>query len=170
MDYKIVEQEGFQVIGVKKVFTFNAGQNLIEIPKFWEEVWSDGTMERLEALGNGAVSRYFGICNVSEEQAPKQEMDYWIAVENDGEPPVGMEKWEVPSLQWAVFRSVGAMPDAIQQTWQKIYAEWLPNSDYEHGPGPEIEVYGPGDNRADDYECEVWIPIVSVSTNAHFRR
>lgn len=108
MDYRIVEQEGFQVIGVKKVFSFNAGQNLIEIPKFWGEVWSNGTMERLEALGNGAASRYLGICNVSEEQAPKQEMDYWIAVEHDGEPPAGMEKWEVPSLRWAVFRSVGA--------------------------------------------------------------
>ncbi|MBC1500761.1 AraC family transcriptional regulator [Listeria weihenstephanensis] len=160
MDYKIVEQEGFQIIGVKKVFSFQAGQNLVEIPKFWEEVWSDGTMERLAGLVNGEVPRYMGICSVSEEQAPKQEMDYWIAVDCDGEVPVDMGKWEIPSLQWAVFPSVGALPDAIQQTWQKIYAEWLPASGYEHGPGPEIEVYGPGDNRADDYECEVWIPVI----------
>ncbi|MBC6310702.1 AraC family transcriptional regulator [Listeria sp. FSL L7-1582] len=159
MDYKIVEHEKFQVVGVKKVFSFDAGQNLVEIPKFWGEVLSDGTMERLEELKNGAVSRYMGICNVSKEQAPKKEMDYWIAVDYDGETPVGTEKLEVPALQWAVFQSVGAMPDAIQQTWQKIYAEWLPTSGYEHAAGPEIEVYGPGDNRAANYECEVWIPV-----------
>ncbi|MBC1435345.1 AraC family transcriptional regulator [Listeria rocourtiae] len=160
MDYKIVGREEFQVIGIKKVFSFKDGQNLIDIPKFWEEAWSEGIMERLKESGNGEATKYIGICSISEGQALKQEMDYWIAVESTEELPSSMGKLEVPGLRWAVFQSIGSLPDAIQQTWQKIYTEWLPNSKYKQGPGPQMEVYGFGDNRADDYECEIWISII----------
>lgn len=155
----MIEREKFQVVGIKKVFSFHQGQNLVEVPKFWEQVWADGTIEQLEKLSNKEVPNYMGICHVSEEQGPKQEMDYWIAIEHAGEVPEGMEVFNVPEFQWAVFQSVGALPEAIQQTWQQIFSEWFPTSGYEHAPGPEIEVYGPGDSRADNYECDVWIPV-----------
>jgi AraC family transcriptional regulator len=31
---------------------------------------------------------------------------------------------------------------------------------YEYADAPDIEVYPEGDQRADDYRCEVWLPIV----------
>ncbi|MBC1475911.1 AraC family transcriptional regulator [Listeria grandensis] len=159
MEYKMIGREKFQVVGVKKVISFREGQNLVEIPKFWEQVWADGTMDQLERLANKEVANYMGICHIPEELKPKQEMNYWIVTEYAGEAPEGMDVFEVPKFQWAVFRSVGALPEAIQQTWQNIFAEWLLTSGYKHASGPEIEVYGPGDSKADDYECEVWIPV-----------
>lgn len=57
------------------------------------------------------------------------------------------------------FESTGPMPQAIQQVWKRIYAEWLPASGYEHTGMPELEVYPEGNNTAEDYRCEVWIPV-----------
>lgn len=48
----------------------------------------------------------------------------------------------------------------IQQVTERIFQEWLPATGYEHAEAPELEVYPGGDTRADDYRCEVWIPVV----------
>jgi len=59
-----------------------------------------------------------------------------------------METVIIPSSTWAIFESVGAMPDAIQDVWKRIFSEWFPTSNYEHDKGPELEVYPPGDPRS----------------------
>jgi len=53
------------------------------------------------------------------------------------------------------------MPRAIQKVWERIFQEWLPATGFEHADGPELEVYLPGDPSAQDYQCEIWIPIVN---------
>ncbi|MBC2259762.1 GyrI-like domain-containing protein [Listeria booriae] len=156
MDYKIVSHDKFQVIGVKKVFSYDQGKNLEDIPKFWDEVHTNGTIEQLGKLGTS----YMGICSVSKEQEANQEMDYWIATEYNGQNADGMEIFEVSAQQWAIFKSVGALPEAIQATWQQIFSKWLPDeSDYVHANGPEIEVYDGSDTTKSDFTCEVWIPV-----------
>lgn len=67
---------------------------------------------------------------------------------------------EIPASTWAVFTSVGPMPSAIQNVWERIYKEWFPATGYEHAGTAELEVYPEGDNGSDDYRCEVWIPVV----------
>ena len=52
------------------------------------------------------------------------------------------------------------MPEAIQNVWQRIYSEFLPQGIYSHAGTPDLEVYFEGDNSASDYRCEVWIPVV----------
>lgn len=39
--------------------------------------------------------------------------------------------------------------------------EWLPSSGYEYADAPDIEVYFEGNQQAEDYQCEVWLPVVS---------
>jgi hypothetical protein len=64
---------------------------------------------------------------------------------------------------WAVFESVGPMPDAIQDVWRRIFSEWFPTNEYEHADGPELEVYEDGGMSSPDYKCWVWIPVVKKS-------
>lgn len=155
MDAIIVKHDKFQVIGVKKVFTYSQGKNLEDIPEFWDEVHANGTIEKLSQLGTS----YMGICSASKEQAEKQEMDYWIATEYSGQKVDGMEVFEVSAQEWTIFKSIGALPEAIQATWQQIFSTWLPESDYIHANGPEIEVYDGSDTTKADFMCEVWIPV-----------
>ncbi len=51
------------------------------------------------------------------------------------------------------------MPNAIQNMWERVYSEWLPQADYELIPAYDIEYYTEGDNTKEDYVSEIWIPV-----------
>lgn len=156
MDYRIVEKKEFQVTGKSIEVSTLDGQNFIEIPKFWDECNQNGFCEQLYAYANqwGVL----GICMDYEED--KDQMRYMIAVEKpDSDLDFEAEERNIPAGTWAVFEVVGAMPDAIQDVWKRIYSEWFPSTGYQHAGGPELEVYLPGDPAAEDYKSEIWIPI-----------
>jgi DNA gyrase inhibitor GyrI len=88
------------------------------------------------------------------------DFDYYIAVSSDKSVPDGMEEFVIPAATWAVFECVGAMPEAIQTLQKRVVTEWLPSSGYEYADAPDIELYFEGDQSADDYKCEVWLPVV----------
>ena len=75
------------------------------------------------------------------------------------ETPEGFRVIHIPAYTWAIFKCVGPTPDAIQKTWEDIYREWLPGTDYALIPDYEIENYLPGDNTSRDYVSEIWIPV-----------
>jgi AraC family transcriptional regulator len=157
MDYKIVNKEAFTVIGKSMEVTCKDGENFRRIPQFWNECNEDGTSDKL--IEFGLREEWLGICmNMNMET---EMLSYWIGVEADASTdPQAYETAVVPAATWAVFKSVGAMPDAIQGVWQRIFQEWFPGTGYEHTGGPEFELYPPGDTTAGDYVCEIWIPVM----------
>ena len=156
MDYRIVERDAFHVVGKMLHTTCRDGENLRAIPKFWGQCLSDGTDERLLAIGKGLA---MGICLPME--VGSEDVAYMIGVEAAPEAATdGLTGYAVPASAWAVFASVGPLPGAIQQTFDRIFQEWFPATGYEHAVGPELEVYADGDTNAEDYRCEVWIPVV----------
>ncbi|WP_248735649.1 AraC family transcriptional regulator [Neobacillus rhizosphaerae] len=159
MNYKIVERESFQVVGVKREFSCVNGENLIAIPKMWNDVHVDGTNDLLFKLNNGQIKGVVGVC-VDKRDQGSQLMDYWIAAENDGDAPDGLLQLEIPASKWGVFEVHGPMPDAIQQAWKQIFSEWFPSSHYQHAGTPEMEVYSDGDPSSPDYYSEIWIPLM----------
>lgn len=156
MDYRIVDQEAFTVVGKSVQVTCRDGENQRQIPKFWEECHRDGTTSRLGAIcpdGN-----LLGIC--LDMQPNQEDFSYMIGCRSDRTPEdQDLITRIVPVSTWAVFTSVGPMPGAIQSVFGRIYQEWFPSTGYEHSAGPEMEVYPPGDTTAEDYRCEVWIPV-----------
>lgn len=157
MDYKIVDKPAFTVIGKSIEVTTRDGENLRRIPQFWDECNEDGTSDKLIELASSR--EWLGIC--TDMDMKKEQLTYWIGVEGTPETDAqGYETTVVPAASWAVFRSEGALPHAIQGVWQRIFQEWFPGTGYEHTGGPEIELYPPGDTRSEDYVCEVWIPVM----------
>ncbi|MNB91802.1 Transposon Tn10 TetD protein [compost metagenome] len=158
MDYRIEHKEAFRVIGRKLETTTRDGENLREIPKFWDTCNSDGSSDRLVELGGG-VHDLLGIC--ADMKHEQETLSYWVAVESEAAVPDGYSSTVIPAATWAVFTSIGPMPHAIQKVWERIFQEWFPGTRYEHSGGPEFELYPPGDPSAEDYRCEVWIPVMS---------
>jgi AraC family transcriptional regulator len=157
MDYRIVQKEAFKVIG--KVFKVSTkeGEELREIPELWAKCNSDGICEKICLIDNR--QNMLGICMDFEHD--KKQFSYMIAIEDvNNLKDTGFETREIPAGAWAVFTSVGPMPHAIQKVWERAFQEWLPATDFKHADAPELEVYFPGDPSAQDYKCEVWIPIV----------
>lgn len=154
MNVRFVDKEAFKVHGMKRAFTCENGQNMREIPKFWQEVMSNGSLDTLLEACDDEMG-VMGICG----EMRGSNFDYWIAGPCGKGVPAGMETLEIPATSWAVFESIGPMPDAIQAVWGRIFSEWLPNSGYEHAKGPELEVYAPDDSSQADYRSWVWIPV-----------
>lgn len=156
MNYKIEEKNEFRLIGKKETVSNINGEHFKRVPKIWGEIYENGTFDKILKLSNGNPSGILGIC----ANFKKTEFDYFIASSSDEKLPDGMNELIVPANLWVIFECIGAMPDAIQGVWKRIFTEWFPSSGYEHAVGPEIEWYSDADNSKDDYKSEIWIPIV----------
>lgn len=156
MDYRIEKREAFTVIGHVEELTTRDGMNLRRIPQLWIEANADGTSDRL--LEIGVDKPLLGIC--ADMNHENETFSYWIAVE--ASPEAAHQEYQsmtISASSWAVFTSVGPMPDAIQQVWARVFQEWFPATGYEHTGGPEFELYLPGRPDAEDYRCEIWVPV-----------
>lgn len=157
MNYRIVEREAFKIIGKSKRVTTADGKNFEIIPRFWEESNNNGLCDQLCKLAGGLG--LLGVCMDFDHE--EEVLTYMIAVEKPQEEvPGGLIEKEIPAATWAIFESVGPMPNAIQEIWERIFSEWFPATGYEHANAPELEVYLPGNPNDDNYKCEVWIPII----------
>ncbi len=157
MNVKIVEMDKFQAIGKKKSYSYKQGENLREIPLFWEEANRDGTTVSLVEWNDGLIKGILGIC--AEVTSTTKDMDYWIAAASTKENAEGYETITIPQSKWAVFEVHGPMPYSMQNTWKQIYTEWFPKSGYVQTSSPQLEVYGEGKPDNADYYSEIWIPV-----------
>lgn len=159
MKYSIIEKEAFQIVGIKRSYSFANGENQIGIPKLWNEVNADGTCDSIAQLNNGPVNGVLGVCVVDETSKQTQQMDYWIATAYEGDKREDLLQREIPASKWAVFEVHGPMPEAMHRVWKQIFSEWFPSSGYEHAGTPELEVYPMEDASNSDYYSEIWIPV-----------
>lgn len=93
--------------------------------------------------------------------SPMSEFTKWAAVEVDSLEiiPDGMEKLTIPEGKYAVFTYVGKPSDA-QPTFQYIFSEWLPQSEYELDHRPHFAKMGAKYKGEDPTsEEEFWIPV-----------
>jgi len=149
MDYKIVKKESFQVVAKTRMFSDETAK--MEIPKFWSEYYKAGMGEK--------VCGMMGICAQAEKGSKSWNYSIGCDVQYAKEIPEDFEILEIPSHTWAVFTCIGPMPKSIQDMWERVYSEWLPQSDYELISDYDIEYYTEGDIQKEDYISEIWIPV-----------
>lgn len=156
MNYRIAREETFDVVGKSIRVTMKQAEDSRRIPQFWDECTRDGTIGQLQELS--ADKNLLGIC--MDVSPGRDDFTYMIAVRAGKGRAGGFATTEVPTATWAVFESIGPLPEAIQKTWKQIFSEGLPAAGFKHTDAPELEIYPPGDVTAGNYRCEVWIPIV----------
>lgn len=99
-------------------------------------------------------SAYFAAFN------PESNFEKWAAVEvsDFNQVPEGMEALILPGGLYAVFLHRGASTDT--STYQYIFTNWLPNSNYELDNRPHFEFLGAKyKNNDPDSEEEIWVPV-----------
>ncbi len=156
MNYRIEKKEAFRIVGVKKRYELNIEENFSEVPMFWQKTSENGIIPEICSL---ICKEPFGLLGVSSCMNGKN-FDYYIAVATDKDTPKGMYEYTVPQSTWAIFESVGPLPDALQNLQGRIITEWLPTSGYEYANAPDIEVYFGGNQQSENYKCEIWLPII----------
>jgi AraC family transcriptional regulator len=152
MDVRIEKKEAFQIIGKEKLFAYD--NSFQEIPKFWQEFDFRNACKEENNIGT------YGVC-IDDLENETKEFRYLIAGDyKGGNVCEGLSVVEIPEFTWAIFKCVGPMPGAIQDTNNRIFKEWLPeHEEYEIAAGYNIEWYSCGDVSANDYVSEVWIPV-----------
>ncbi|GIJ24145.1 AraC family transcriptional regulator [Micromonospora lutea] len=82
-----------------------------------------------------------------------------VAVTFDTTVPDDLDSIESPAGTWAVFRSAGPHPQALQQAWAATATEWFPSNPWRLRPGPAIVAIL---ERTADFStatCELWLPV-----------
>ncbi len=156
MDYRIEKIKPFKLITKVKEFSneiINDSNNK-EIPCFWEQCKQDGTFSLLEKISND--SAVYGVCSPISNES--KYFKYGIGKEFLGENICDeLVVWDIKHELWAVFKCIGTSGNSIGDTWNKIFTEFLPNSEYVMIDDIDFEYYS--DNLDKNCFCEIWIPI-----------
>ncbi|MEU9031202.1 AraC family transcriptional regulator [Streptomyces sp. NPDC048383] len=161
MDTRLINRPAFRLVGhAARVPLIHQGVN----PHIQQHITSlpQEAHVRLKALGDTEPA---GLLQVSDDVDPDgiegSELTYLhgVALGRDTPTPDDLDSIEVPDGTWAVFRTSGPHPQALQTTWAATATDWFPSNPWRLRRGPSIVAVL---ERADDFTtatCELWLPV-----------
>jgi AraC family transcriptional regulator len=161
MDARITDRPDFRLIGhAARVPLIHEGVN----PHIQAHIASLPVEEhaRLKELSNTEPAGLLQVsAGVDPDYAEGTELTYLhgVAVTDDTRVPEALDVVEVPAGTWAVFRTEGDYPGAMQTAWAATATEWFPSNQWRLRPGPSIVSIL---DRSDDFStatCDLWLPV-----------
>jgi len=160
MDYRIVHKGPFRIVGFKKRITLQFSGVNTQMDSLNEKLTPEIIME-LKSLCNTEPMGILSVsANFEDHTVEGMELDQYVCAATTKEPPESYDSLEVKESDWAVFTSVGPFPGALQDTWARIYSEWLAASDYQLVNGPEMLWYGGTDFASPEFKTEIWVCVI----------
>jgi AraC family transcriptional regulator len=168
MEYKIVEREEFNLVGVGFSTSFTDGVCYKEIPKFWDTSYENGTIGRLRNFAGYIGEEEFGTqCLGAALYDYKADGTFRYMLTAVPPSNEGLEEYEqltVPKMTWAVFQATCKFDEQLDMIsiWKRI-PEWFQATGYEHAEAPEMEAYQRIDTVTigdGGFVGEIWIPII----------
>ncbi|MFI7892368.1 GyrI-like domain-containing protein [Streptomyces sp. CACIS-1.16CA] len=161
MDTRLVDHPAFRLIGhAARVPLIHEGVN----PHIQEHIAALPPTEhaRLKSLSETEPAGLLQISDGLEPDATEgSELTYLhgVAVHQSTPAPEDLDAIEVPAGKWAVFRTDGPHPQALQAAWAATATEWFPSNPWRLRPGPSIVATL---DRSQDFStatCELWLPV-----------
>ena len=150
MEPQIIQKEAFTVVGLKLRCVMGPPS---DIPQLWGQLFA--RMGEIQGIAEQGIS--YGVMDNYDEATGAWDYIAAFSVAAGSDAPADMVKLDIPAAQYAVFPCT--MP-TIQETYDFIYQQWLPQSEYVHAPTPEFECYGPTFNPDDpNSQFEIYVPI-----------
>ena len=161
MDVRLVSRPAFRLVGhAARVPLVHEGVN----PAIQQHVTSLDPQEhvRLKALGDTEPPGLLAVStDIDPDRREGTELTYLhgVAVSEAVDVPDDLDAIEVPAGTWAVFRSEGPYPSALQAAWAATATDWFPSNPWRLRPGPSIVAIL---DRSADFStatCELWLPV-----------
>lgn len=161
MDTRITDRPAFRLVGhAARAPLIHDGIN----PHIQAHIASLPAAEhaRLKALGDTEPA---GILQVSADVDPDYtegtELTYLhgVAIAEETPVPGDLDVIDVPAGTWAVFRTAGAYPAALEDAYAATATEWFPSNPWRLRPGPSMVAVL---ERAEDFSTattELWLPV-----------
>ena len=146
MEPKVVTKPAFTAVGM----LYEGKNKNNEIAGLWQAF--DPRVREIQHVVDGA----FGLCLPFDEQGNFKYLAS-MAVSSTDDIPEGMQAWEVPAQQYAVFPCT--LP-TLAEAYRYAFETWLPTSGYEYTKGTDFEYYDENfDPQKDDSVMYVYVPI-----------
>ncbi|MEO1768796.1 AraC family transcriptional regulator [Candidatus Enterococcus ferrettii] len=160
MKFKIEEKAAFRLIGVSQRVPYQfEGEN--QAIRQLTESLTPQQKANMHKLGDLYPHQVLNASYNFDQERSREvgELTYMIGCATTKENPFeDLEEILIPSHTWAIFPIEGIFPNTLQETWKKIYMEWLPSSDYELVEAPEISFIRFGDDSKMAYS-EIWLAV-----------
>ncbi|WP_329100919.1 AraC family transcriptional regulator [Micromonospora sp. NBC_01699] len=161
MDTRVIDRPAFRLVGhATRAPLLHHGVNS-HIHRHITSLPSEEHL-RLKELGNTEPA---GLLAVSDDLDPDRtegsELTYLHGVATSYDTPTvdDLDTIEVPAGTWAVFRTTGPYPGAVQETWAATATEWFPSNRWRLRPGPEIVAVIEREADFSTATCELWLPV-----------
>ena len=163
MDVKLIEKPAFQIVGVsQKVPLQYQGEN-------------QAIMELAQRITPQQRAEMHTFDDIYPDQVVNASFDFQEGRTTEGGEMTHMigfatsqentyedlEQLSVPAHTWAVFPNEGPFPQTLQETWARIFSEWLPSSGYQVVAAPEIsftQYQGPAEAKY----SEIWLAVTAT--------
>lgn len=163
LNYRVVEKEAFNIIGVSgKIPLIYNGPN-----PHTANVWKRLTQRDILVLLGYSKIEPSGMLNVytnyEDQKEEGTELDLYVGIALEKSIKPYCEHFDVLHVEastWAVFTTIETHPYETQETWSRIYSEWLVPSNYELTKGPEILWRESYETEKPNVKTEIWIPIM----------
>jgi AraC family transcriptional regulator len=161
MDTRIADRPAFRLVGhAARVPLIHHGPN----PAIRAHIASlpDAEHVRLKELSDTEPAGLLQVsADVDVDYAEGSELTYLhgVAIGRSTPAPDDLDVIEVAEGTWAVFRTSGPYPAALQSTWAATATDWFPSNPWRLRPGPSIVAVV---DRAEDFRTattELWLPV-----------
>lgn len=161
MKTRIVEQPEFNIVGVQKRVPMQfegVNEEIVELAKSI----TNSQKEEMHQLQNLEPKEIVNVSYDADESFAKEQgkLTHMIGiVTTESDPSEQLEILNFNESKWIVFENEGEYPSVLQDTYAKIYSEWLPDSEYELSDLPMFSFTKFKNNEQDFAYSEIWVAI-----------
>jgi AraC family transcriptional regulator len=147
---RIESRKAFLVVGLRRLYGQEANS---QIPAQWQEFTS-----YIGTISGQIDENTYGVGYNSDDEG---RIDYLCGVEvaDFANLPSKLDGVRLPQQRYAVFTHRDHV-STINHTWNIIWGQWLPQSEYTAVDAPFFECYGENFNPLSGMDgCDLWVPV-----------
>lgn len=147
-----VQVEPFKIMGIQVHTTNQDGQSAKDMGVLWERFYGENVMSQIQQPTGSEV--YVIYTNYESDYRGKYIAIIGLKVDTIEKAPDGLVTWELKGGSYTKIMVRGIMPDAIMNTWNKI---WSADKELHRKYTADFEVYGPEFQNGSESEIEIYI-------------
>ncbi|WP_436881786.1 AraC family transcriptional regulator [Staphylococcus gallinarum] len=161
MKTRIVELPKINIAGVKKRVRMQYEGVNNEIEKLANSITST-QKEEMHNLQNIEPTEIVNVSYDADENFIKEEgyLTHMIGVvTTKNNISDQLDVINIDKSKWIVFENEGEFPKVLQDTYAKIYSEWLPETEYKLANVPMFSFTKFNDSDRDNVYSEIWVAV-----------
>jgi predicted transcriptional regulator YdeE len=144
--------DSFNIIGIETQTTNENGKSAEDLGKLWEQFYSDNIPNRIPNKTNEEI--YSIYTDYESDYTGKYTCVIGMKVDSLDQIPNGLIGREFKNGKYQKFVAKGQMPNAVLETWKKI---WAKDKELNRKYTADFEVYGAKSQDGENSEVEIYI-------------